>query len=86
MSEKPPYTFPLESRAAIATFLDRNGRFYGTRYRFCWNVKCHFAHFDSDTLRQIFPAFAKKYDKEWEAWIDCNLTALSLPPRAGRQP
>jgi hypothetical protein len=71
MSKQPlPYTFPLKSRAAIAAFLDRNGRFYGTRYRFCWNVKCYDARFDSDTLRRIFPAFDKKYDTDWNQFLE----------------
>jgi hypothetical protein len=68
--QPPPYTFPLKSRAAIAAFLNRPARGYvGGLYRFCWNVKCYSARFDSDTLRQINPDFRKKHDSQWDTFL-----------------
>ena len=68
-----PYKFPLKSRAAIADFLDRDGRYYRpTRYRFCWNVKAYHAKFDSDTMRKHIPDLSPEFDLQWQSVLDSD--------------
>lgn len=71
--KKRPYTFPLRSRAAIAEFLNRDGRSYHyQRYRFAWNVKTYGANFDSDTLRGVNPDLSPEFDSRWDSALQAN--------------
>ena len=74
MTKTPaPYTFPLKSRAAIAAFLDRDGRYYRpSRYRFCWNVKAYGATFDGATMRKHNPGLDPVFDAAWTDWLEEN--------------
>lgn len=74
---KAPYSFPLKSRAAIADFLDRDGRCYHhKRYRFCWDVKAYRADFDSATMRKRNPDLDPAFDDQWQEWIERNDNAF----------
>jgi hypothetical protein len=72
-----PYSFPHKSRAAIAEYLDRDGRYYRpTRYRFCWDVKAYCTDFDSDTMRRHNPDLSPAFDERWQEWIERNRDAF----------
>lgn len=73
MKAPAPYTFPHKSRAAIAAYLDRDGRAYNhTRFRFCWNVKAYSADFDGDTMREHLPELEPAFDSAWSDYLESH--------------
>ncbi len=73
MKRPAPDTFPHKSRAAIAEFLTRDGRYYRpTRYRFAWNVKTYSARFDGDTMRKHDPNLRPEFDSKWQKVLDAD--------------
>lgn len=73
MKTPAPYTFPHKSRAAIAQYLDRDGRSYDyTRYRFAWDIKTHSARFDGPALRKINPDLSPAFDPAWSDHLESH--------------